>query len=69
TPWIRRLLDAADDPVTERSALEQRQPTGRLVAADEIAAAVAYLADPGSPALTGTEIAVDGGMAGLRLRR
>lgn len=69
TPWIRRLLDAAADPAAERSALEQRQPTGRLVASGEIATAVAYLADPGSPALTGTEIAVDGGMAGLRPRR
>ncbi len=69
TPWVRRLLDAADDPDAERKALEQRQPTGRLVAPAEIAAAVAYLADPDSPALTGTEVAVDGGMAGLRPRR
>jgi 2-keto-3-deoxy-L-fuconate dehydrogenase len=69
TPWIRRLLSAAEDPAAESRALEQRQPTGRLVAAPEIAAAVAYLADPASPALTGTEVAVDGGMAGLRPRR
>ncbi len=33
TPWIGRLLDAADDPVAERAALEARQPMGRLVSA------------------------------------
>ena len=32
TPWVGRLLDAADDPVAERAALEARQPLGRLVA-------------------------------------
>ncbi|WP_129840547.1 SDR family oxidoreductase [Streptomyces sp. RFCAC02] len=68
TPWIGRLLDAADDPVAERAALEARQPTGRLVTADEVAGAVAYLASPRSAATTGTDLAVDGGMQGLRLR-
>ncbi|MGY0020239.1 SDR family NAD(P)-dependent oxidoreductase [Streptomyces sp. cg35] len=68
TPWIGRLLDAADDPAAERAALEARQPTGRLVSADEVAGAVAYLASPLSGATTGTSLAVDGGMQGLRLR-
>jgi NAD(P)-dependent dehydrogenase (short-subunit alcohol dehydrogenase family) len=68
TPWIGRLLDAADDPAAERSALEARQPHGRLVSADEVAAAVAYLASPAAGSTTGTWLAVDGGMAGLRLR-
>ncbi len=44
TPWVGRLLDAADDPAAERAALEARQPHGRLVSADEIADAIAYLA-------------------------
>ncbi|WP_225826590.1 SDR family NAD(P)-dependent oxidoreductase [Streptomyces naphthomycinicus] len=68
TPWVGRLLDAAPDPAAERAALEARQPTGRLVSADEVAAAIAYLAGPLAGATTGTALAVDGGMQGLRLR-
>ncbi|TRV78271.1 SDR family oxidoreductase [Streptomyces sp. 130] len=68
TPWVGRLLDAADDPEAERAALAARQPSGRLVSAAEVAHAVAYLASPRSGATTGTDLAVDGGMQGLRLR-
>jgi NAD(P)-dependent dehydrogenase (short-subunit alcohol dehydrogenase family) len=68
TPWIGRLLDAAADPEAERAALEARQPSGRLVSASEVAAAIAYLASPLASATTGTALAVDGGMDGLRLR-
>ncbi|MFB7454161.1 SDR family NAD(P)-dependent oxidoreductase [Streptomyces sp. NPDC056194] len=68
TPWVGRLLDAAADPAAERAALDARQPTGRLVTAEEVAAAIAYLASPQSASVTGTALAVDGGMAGLRLR-
>ncbi|EFF88773.1 short chain dehydrogenase/reductase family oxidoreductase [Streptomyces sp. e14] len=31
TPWVGRLLGAAQDPAAERAALEARQPSGRLV--------------------------------------
>jgi NAD(P)-dependent dehydrogenase (short-subunit alcohol dehydrogenase family) len=68
TPWVDRLLDAAPDPAAERAALEARQPTGRLVSTAEVAGAIAYLASPLSGATTGTSLAVDGGMQGLRLR-
>jgi 2-keto-3-deoxy-L-fuconate dehydrogenase len=68
TPWVGRLLDSAPDPAAERAALEARQPHGRLVSADEVAGAVVYLASPRAGSTNGTEIAVDGGMAGLRLR-
>ncbi|KFG01212.1 short-chain dehydrogenase [Streptomyces scabiei] len=68
TPWVGRLLDAADDPEAERAALNARQPLGRLVTADEVAAAIAYLAGPAAASVTGTALAVDGGMQGLRLR-
>jgi 2-keto-3-deoxy-L-fuconate dehydrogenase len=67
TPWVGRLLAAADDPDGELAALRARQPLGRLVAAGEVAAAIAYLASPQAGAITGTVLAVDGGMAGLRL--
>jgi 2-keto-3-deoxy-L-fuconate dehydrogenase len=69
TPWVTRLLDAAPDPAAERAALEARQPMGRLVSADEVAAAIAYLASPLAGAVTGMTLAVDGGMQGLRLRQ
>jgi NAD(P)-dependent dehydrogenase (short-subunit alcohol dehydrogenase family) len=68
TPWVGRLLDKAPDPVAERAALEARQPSGRLVSVSEVAGAIAYLASPLSGATTGTALAVDGGMQGLRLR-
>ena len=68
TPWIARLLQAAPDPEAERAALAARQPMGRMVSADEVAAGIAYLASPLASAVTGTALAVDGGMSGLRLR-
>ncbi|GAB3563053.1 SDR family NAD(P)-dependent oxidoreductase [Spelaeicoccus albus] len=68
TPWIGRLLAKAADPAAERAALEARQPHGRLVAPDEVAAAIAYLAGPLAGSTSGTSLAVDGGMQGLRLR-
>ena len=69
TPWVARLLAAAADPAAERQALEARQPHGRLVTASEVAAAIVFLSSPASGSTTGTALAVDGGMAGLRLRR
>jgi 2-keto-3-deoxy-L-fuconate dehydrogenase len=68
TPWIGRLLAKAVDPDAERAALEARQPHGRLVSAEEVAHAVAYLASPTSGSTTGIGMAVDGGMQDLRLR-
>jgi NAD(P)-dependent dehydrogenase (short-subunit alcohol dehydrogenase family) len=69
TPWVQRLLDAADDPEAERAALNARQPLGRLVSAAEVAEAIAYLASPAASSTTGTALHVDGGMQGLRLRK
>jgi 2-keto-3-deoxy-L-fuconate dehydrogenase len=68
TPWVRRLLQAAADPDAELAALKARQPSGRLVSAEEVAHAIAYLASPLASATTGIVLAVDGGMHGLRLR-
>jgi 2-keto-3-deoxy-L-fuconate dehydrogenase len=68
TPWVGRLLDAAEDPQAERAALAARQPMGRLVTAEEVAAAIAYLASPLASSVTGTSLAVDGGFTGLRPR-
>jgi NAD(P)-dependent dehydrogenase (short-subunit alcohol dehydrogenase family) len=68
TPWVGRLLDGAADAERERAALVARQPHGRLVAAEEVAAAICYLASPAASSVTGTSLAVDGGMAGIRPR-
>jgi 2-keto-3-deoxy-L-fuconate dehydrogenase len=67
TPWVAGLIDATDDPAAELAALEARQPIGRLVGAEEVANAIAYLASPLSGSTTGTVLGVDGGMATLRL--
>lgn len=69
TPWVERLLSAAKDPEAARRALEARQPMGRLVTSAEVASAILYLASPHQGSTTGTVLAVDGGMHGLRLPR
>lgn len=68
TPWVNRLLGAAEDPDEERRALEARQPHGRLVSPHEVAASVLFLADPANGSTTGVSLAVDGGMHSLLLR-
>jgi NAD(P)-dependent dehydrogenase (short-subunit alcohol dehydrogenase family) len=67
TPWVGRLLDAAGDPVTERAAVVARQPHGRLVTPQEIAAAICYLAGPDAGSTTGADLVVDGGILGTRI--
>lgn len=68
TPWIGRLLQTAPEPDAERAALNARQPHGRLVNPEEVAAAIAYLASPTNKSTVGISLAVDGGMQALRLR-
>jgi NAD(P)-dependent dehydrogenase (short-subunit alcohol dehydrogenase family) len=67
TPWVGRLLDAAEDREAAAEALRRRQPLGRLVTAEEVAAAVVALASPSAGSITGTVVHVDGGMTSLRL--
>lgn len=67
TPWVGRLLAATGDPDAAAAALRGRQPMGRLVSPEEVAAAIAYLASPASGSTTGTCLVVDGGMTNLRL--
>ena len=63
TPCVARLLAGADDPDEEKRKLAARQPTGRLVTAGQVAAAVAYLASPASAYVTGHTLVVDGGQS------
>jgi 2-keto-3-deoxy-L-fuconate dehydrogenase len=67
TPWIARLLDAAEDPEAAAEALRRRQPLGRLVSAEEVAYGIASLASPLAGSTTGTILRIDGGMTSLRL--
>jgi NAD(P)-dependent dehydrogenase (short-subunit alcohol dehydrogenase family) len=67
TPWVGRLLDAAEDPDAAARALRARQPMGRLVTPAEVANAIVYLASPLSSSTTGTLLTVDGGMKGIRV--
>ncbi|SES77126.1 SDR family NAD(P)-dependent oxidoreductase [Geodermatophilus poikilotrophus] len=67
TPWVGRLLAAAEDPAAAAEALRERQPLGRLVTAEEVAHAIASLASPLAASTTGAVLRVDGGMTGLRV--
>lgn len=61
TPLLEPYFGAAADPAAERSAYEAMQLHGRLVTADEIAGAVAYLASPDASSTMGAALVVDGG--------
>jgi len=65
-PWVRRLIAESEDPAATLAHLEARQPLGRLVGPEEVAAAVMYLAAP-TTYTTGQELILDGGIAGVRL--
>ena len=64
----RRLLAAAEDPEAERGRAGRppaHRPAGRR--RTEVAQAIVYLASPRSGSVTGTSLAVDGGMSGFQL--
>lgn len=63
SPWVSRLLAAADDPAQARAGLVARQPMGRLGDPAEIARAALYLASEDAEFITGTELVIDGGLA------
>ena len=67
TPWVKKLLDQSPDAKAARTALESRQPLGRLVSPSEIASAMIFLASPIQASVTGTTINIDGGMHSLRI--
>jgi len=61
SPWVERLVAQEPDPVAARRALEARQPMGRLVKPEEVAAAALYLASDEAAAVTGSVFVIDGG--------
>ena len=62
SPWVARLLDAADDPDAARAALVARQPLGRLGTPEEVARAAVYLASDDAAFMTGSALVIDGGI-------
>jgi NAD(P)-dependent dehydrogenase (short-subunit alcohol dehydrogenase family) len=62
TPWIGRITAGYDDPEEARAKMEARQPHGRFVTPEEIAAMAAYLASDESASAVGACMVVDGGM-------
>jgi NAD(P)-dependent dehydrogenase (short-subunit alcohol dehydrogenase family) len=62
TPFFRRHLNTAADPEQFVKVRENRQPMGRLLEADQIAAMIAFLALDDASGVTGAAIPVDGGI-------
>jgi 2-keto-3-deoxy-L-fuconate dehydrogenase len=60
SPWVRRLLQEAGEPM---ESLVSRQPIGRLGTPDEIAAAVLYVASDEAGFMTGGALVIDGGLS------
>ena len=62
TPWIARITSGYDDPEEARANMQARQPHGRFVQPEEIAAMAAYLASDESASVIGACMVVDGGV-------
>ena len=62
TPWISRITSNYDDPQKARANMQARQPHGRFVTPEEIAAMAAYLAADESASVIGACMIVDGGV-------
>jgi NAD(P)-dependent dehydrogenase (short-subunit alcohol dehydrogenase family) len=62
TPWIGRITAGYEDPQAARRNMQARQPHGRFVSPEEIAAMAAYLASDESASTVGACMVVDGGV-------
>jgi NAD(P)-dependent dehydrogenase (short-subunit alcohol dehydrogenase family) len=62
TPWVQRITEGYDDPEAARAAMKARQPHGRLVSPEEIAAMAVYLSSDDAGSIVGAAMVVDGGM-------
>lgn len=62
TPWVDRITAGYEDPAAARAAMQARQPHGRFVTPDEIAAMAAYLSSDEAGSVVGAAMVVDGGM-------
>jgi len=64
TPMLRDLLRGALDPRAAEMELVRKHPLGRIGSPDEVAKLALFLASDDSSFITGTAVAVDGGILG-----
>ena len=62
TPWIGKVTAGVPDPEEARRKMRARQPHGRFVRPEEVAAMAAYLASEEAASVVGACMVVDGGM-------
>jgi 2-keto-3-deoxy-L-fuconate dehydrogenase len=67
-PWVEKNIANSEDPDATRKAMDARQPLGRLVEPEEVAAAAVYLA-ASSTYTTGISLRLDGGTTSVRIVR
>ncbi len=61
TPMVDAMVGTSKDPDKARAKLARTIPLGRLGVAEDVAAAVAYLASDDASFITGVELPIDGG--------
>jgi NAD(P)-dependent dehydrogenase (short-subunit alcohol dehydrogenase family) len=67
TPIMERVLQAMPDPARARVELADRIPLGRLGRAEEIAAAILFLASIDAAYISGAELTIDGAVTATQI--